>query len=177
MKASEQAMSLEGMRSIENKGRLVNPQLSGAPASGQSKALRNHNSTQEERDWDPIKNALKASVKKLSTFTNDRIKHFYHKQYDQVMITLRQAFLKEENNSMLLSARSKNTIYSFLSQIEKDIRVELEEDNPEHNLKVCRVNSVLNHTEPKILQRFCESLGFNRSQANTMYTIEMVSEV
>ena len=54
-------MSQVELLAMELKGRGANPQSSGAPASGQSntkQALRTSKNQFEEKNWDPIKEAL-----------------------------------------------------------------------------------------------------------------------
>ena len=42
-------------------------------------------------------------------------------------------------------------------------------------LKIVRVNSILNNSEAKIMLKFCDALGMKQVQKN--YTIEMIDEV
>ena len=63
--------------------------------------------------------------------------------------------MKNENNSMLLLARSKQTLHSFISYATEEIKGQI--DGGE-NLKVIRVNSILSNSETKILLRLCEAL-------------------
>ena len=42
-------------------------------------------------------------------------------------------------------------------------------------LKVVRVNSILNNSEGKILQKFCEALNFTNVEKN--YSIEMIESI
>lgn len=62
---------------------------------------------------------------------------------------------------MLLLARSKQTLHSFISSITDDIKSELSKhEAPKriNELKVIRVNSILSNSETKILLRLCEAL-------------------
>ena len=47
--------------------------------------------------------------------------------------------------------------------------------NKDKAFKVVRVNSILNNSEGKIFQKFCEALNFKSVQKN--YTVEMMDEV
>lgn len=64
------------------------------------------------------------------------------------MDTLRRAFFGSENNMLMLLARSKQTLHALMSQVENDIRKEIED--PDTNLRVIKVNSTLNNSENKI---------------------------
>jgi hypothetical protein len=85
-----------------------------------------------------------------------------------------RAYDKEENNSLLLLSRNKQTIHGFLNQVEK--RVVEDTRDQTKKLKVVRVNSILNNTEAKIMQKFCEALNFKQG-ANAQYSIEMIEHV
>lgn len=76
---------------------------------------------------------------------------------------------------MLLS-RSKQIIHSFLNQMERSIEHETQKEvGSQKRLKVVRVNSILNNSEGKILQKFCEALNFTQVEKN--YSVEMIQEV
>lgn len=62
----------------------------------------------------------------LTNLTKTNSSDFYKDQCQQVMSLLKQAYLKGENNSMLLLARSKQTMHSFINAISDDIRAELD---------------------------------------------------
>ena len=64
------------------------------------------------------------------------------------MDTLRRAFLGNEKNSLMVLARSKQTLHALMCQVENDIRKEI--DDPDTNLRVIKVNSTLNNSENKI---------------------------
>jgi hypothetical protein len=79
-----------------------------------------------------------------------------------VLQVLKQAYLKGENNSMLLLARSKQTLHSFISAATEEITRVLqgsgEDSGGVRELKVIRVNSILLNSETKILLKLAESL-------------------
>jgi len=97
------------------------------------------------------------------------------------MGTLRRAFLFNENNSLLLLSRSKQTLHALTTQVAKDISVELSKEGSidenqvvlKQQLKVIRVNSTLNNSEPKILLKLCETLGL-KHESKSFYTVEMI---
>ena len=78
-------------------------------------------------DWVPICKAFRHAVNELADFMSYRIQFFYPNAYLDVMTTLTKAYKTQEVNSMLLCARSKHTLYSFSTQIEKDIKLEMEQ--------------------------------------------------
>jgi hypothetical protein len=49
--------------------------------------------------------------------TKTHVKAFFPDQYDMMMQTLSRAFLQHENNSLLLLARSKQTLNALTSQV------------------------------------------------------------
>ncbi|TNV79899.1 hypothetical protein FGO68_gene7637 [Halteria grandinella] len=98
----------------------------------------------------------------LTNLTKTNSSDFYKDQCQQVMSLLKQAYLKGENNSMLLLARSKQTMHSFINAISDDIRAELDQSKVE--LKVIRVNSILLNSETKILLKLGESLRLKQHQ-------------
>ena len=74
------------------------------------------------------------------------------------MQCLDRAFKHNENNSLLLLARSKQIIHSLVTQVERELVKQHIETG--QTLKVVRVNTtLLNANESKILMRFCETLG------------------
>ena len=76
---------------------------------------------------------------------------------------LKRAFLQGENNSMLLLARSKQTLHSFISAATDEIKEILIESGG-CELKVIRVNSILSNSETKILLRLGEALKLKQPQ-------------
>lgn len=72
---------------------------------------------------------------------------------------IRQAYENDECNSLLLLSRSRHVIHSFLTLMEEEVNRELIEDGTGRELKFCRVNSILNNSEPKIFVKFTEALG------------------
>lgn len=109
----------------------------------------------------------------LNDLVKNNIEFLYEEQFEQVLTILMRAYHKQENNSLLLLSRSKQTIHGFLNQIEK--RIALDTADQLKKLKVVRVNSILNNSEAKIMQKFCEALNFK--SGNTQYTIEMIEHV
>ncbi len=74
------------------------------------------------------------------------------------MSCLDRAFLMNENTSLLILARSKQTIHSLITRVVADCAAKLQ--NHEIALKVVRVNTtLLDANENKILQKFAEVLG------------------
>lgn len=67
-------------------------------------------------------------------------------------------------------------MHAFLNKVEIKIKEQATalEKRSKH-LKVVRVNSILNNSEPKILQKFCEALNLKSVDKN--YTIEMIEMV
>lgn len=79
------------------------------------------------------------------------------------MQCLDRAFEYNENNSLLVLARSKQIIHSLISRVIQDCQRKLESND--QVLKVVRVNTtLLDANESKILMRFCEVIGL-QSQA------------
>lgn len=100
----------------------------------------------------------------------------YSDQFDAVMQVIRQAYENDECNSLLLLSRSRHVIHSFLTLMEEEVVRELIEDGTGRELKFCRVNSILNNSEPKIFVKFTEALGI-KDQANKHQTVEMIETV
>ena len=77
--------------------------------------------------------------------------------------------MHHENNSMLLLARSKQTLHSFISAVTEEVRAMFDRaEDPliaETQLKVIRVNSILSNSETKILMRLSESLKLRSANA------------
>jgi len=77
--------------------------------------------------------------------------------------------MHHENNSMLLLARSKQTLHSFISAVTEEVRAMFDRaEDPlitETQLKVIRVNSILSNSETKILMRLSESLKLRSGNA------------
>lgn len=89
---------------------------------------------------------------------------------------IRQAYENDECNSLLLLSRSRHVIHSFLTLMEEEVNRELIEDGTGRELKFCRVNSILNNSEPKIFVKFTEALGI-KDQANKHQTVELIETV
>jgi hypothetical protein len=80
------------------------------------------------------------------------------------MEVLNRAFFNQENNSMLLLARSKQTMHAFISAVSDQVRAEFEKSKDINmELKVIRVNSILSNSETKILQRLSDSLKIRQN--------------
>jgi hypothetical protein len=97
--------------------------------------------------------------------------------------------MHHENNSMLLLARSKQTLHSFISAVTEEVRAMFDRaEDPliiETQLKVIRVNSILSNSETKILMRLSESLKLRsgnteglqqRAQFQSVEMIETIKE-
>lgn len=126
-------------------------------------------------DWKPYLLQCQNLIQNLANLTKTRVSQFYPEQYKQVMQCLERAFKHNENNSLLLLARSKQIIHSLVTQVERDLVAE--HCSTGQTLKVVRVNTtLLNANESKILMRFCETLGM-QSQMKTFYTVEMITEI
>ena len=82
-----------------------------------------HEPAKDLRDYSDL---IKQLVVELSNITKTESKTFYKKQDEEVMQLLKRAFLKGENNSMLLLARSKQTMHSFISSATEEIKTVLE---------------------------------------------------
>jgi origin recognition complex subunit 4 len=97
------------------------------------------------------------------------------------MEMLKRAFLKHENNSMLLLARSKQTMHAFISAVEEQVKAMFDKEIETIELKVIRVNSILSNSETKILQRLSEALKITRvSQSepkSSFHSVEMVDSI
>ena len=78
----------------------------------------------EENDpaiWDNHITAIQKTIQELSNLTKKNIQDFFPAQYNEVMDMLKRAYTQNENNSLLLLARSKQTLHALTSQVEKDI--------------------------------------------------------
>jgi len=56
------------------------------------------------------------------------VKEFFPDQYKMIMTTLTRAFINNENNSLLLLARSKQTIHALTQKVQHDIQAILREE-------------------------------------------------
>lgn len=69
-------------------------------------------------------------IKRLNNLCKARVKDFYSEQYEEVMDVLHNAYQKRENQSLILLARSKLTMHSFISKVEEDIKASLRDAEP-----------------------------------------------
>jgi len=91
------------------------------------------------------------------------------------MQCLDRAFSHNENNSLLILARSKQIIHSLISRVIQD--EEHKRHQLDQTLKVVRVNTtLLDANESKILMKFCEVIGL-QAQAKQFYTVEMITQI
>jgi len=68
-------------------------------------------------------------------------------------------------------------MHNLISQVITDCSGQLAKDDPDHELKVVKVNAtLLEANESKILMQFCETLGL-KEQSKQFYTVEMISEI
>jgi hypothetical protein len=111
--------------------------------------------------WD-YSQLIQELIVALTNLTKTQSQGFYREQGLSVLQVLKQAYLKGENNSMLLLARSKQTLHSFISAATEEITRVLqgsgEDSGGVRELKVIRVNSILLNSETKILLKLAESL-------------------
>jgi hypothetical protein len=88
---------------------------------------------------------------------------------------------------MLLLARSKQTLHSFISAMTEEVKgmFDKAEDTAiaETQLKVIRVNSILSNSETKILMRLSESLKLKQSGSENLQqraqfqSVEMIETI
>jgi len=88
---------------------------------------------------------------------------------------------------MLLLARSKQTLHSFISAVTEEVRAMFDRaEDPliaETQLKVIRVNSILSNSETKILMRLSESLKLRSANAEGLQqraqfqSVEMIETI
>ena len=90
------------------------------------------------------------------------------------MDTFKRAVYNSESASLLLHARSKQTLNALTLQVESDIRRQMGFEN---ELKVIRVNSTLNNSENKIQAKFIEALGLQKVEKGQMTSIELNEKV
>jgi hypothetical protein len=89
------------------------------------------------------------------------------------MIVLKRAFVHNENNSLLLLSRTKQTLHSFISSVCEEIQSDIVKLDKNSELRVVRVNSILSNSETKILTKLCESLKLKHA-AKAFHSLEMV---
>lgn len=81
------------------------------------KIPRDPNNIHNPVKWEFYIQAIKILIKDLQNMTKTHVKTFFPDQYDMMMQTLTRAFLHHENNSLLLLARSKQTLNALTSQV------------------------------------------------------------
>ena len=81
------------------------------------KIPRDHNKIHNPVKWEFYIQAIKILIKDLQNMTKTHVKAFFPDQYDMMMQTLSRAFLQHENNSLLLLARTKQTLNALTSQV------------------------------------------------------------
>ena len=99
--------------------------------------------------FDSYISAIQKIVHALGSMTKKNIQSFFPEQYNEVMDMLKRAYMQDENNSLLLLARSKQTLYTLTSQVEQDIQAYMQEKNKDFNLRAIRVNATMSNSEPK----------------------------
>ena len=93
-----------------------------------------------------------------------------------MMKTLKRAFLKHDNNSLLLLARSKQTIHALTTKVQSDIQEILRKEHQDQEFRVVTINCTLNNSEAKMVSKFCQILGL-AGQQGEFYTVEMINRV
>lgn len=89
--------------------------------------------------------------------------------------SLEKAFFHKQNDSLMLLARSKQTIHALTSKVQENIRAQIAL-HPEMTFKVVMVNCTLNNSEAKMISKFCETLGI-KCQKDQFFTVEMINSV
>ena len=94
------------------------------------------------------------------------------------MQTLTRAFVHNENNSLLLLARSKVTNYAITQKVQEDIAEKLRLEHGDQEFRVVTINCTMNNSEAKMVQKFCQILGLTDTQDKfSLYTVEMINKV
>lgn len=115
-------------------------------------------------------------IRSLTDLIKDNIQKLYPKQFKEVKDLLLDAYQRRENNSLILLSRSRYTVHSFLNKMTAEIQNHpLPKQSKGMALKVVRVNSILNNTESKILQKLHDALDLKGLNGN--YTIEIFEQV
>jgi len=107
------------MRILAPEPKALAPRAELKPGQAYRTQNKQHDPARDLRDYSDLTQRL---IIELSNLTKVECKAFYKKQDDEVMQLLRRAFLKGENNSMLLLARSKQTMHSFISAATEEIK-------------------------------------------------------
>ena len=94
-------------------------------------------------------------------------------QFTQVVNVIERALDNDESNNMLLLSRSRQILNSFIAQVESQFKGK---QFGQKELKIARVNSILNNSESKIFTKFAESLGMKMSMNNNQ-TVELIEQV
>jgi hypothetical protein len=122
-------------------------------------------------------------IKHLNNICKMRVSALFPEQHQEVMEILQGAYKNKENQSLILLSRSKQTLHSFISQIQNDIRDELNQKktskkNDTNELLTIRLNSILTKTEPALISKFAELLGIHNSkqELNSNSMVEIIKE-
>ena len=107
---------------------------------------------------------LQQVIQSLTDLIKQNVHKLYPEQFLEVKDLINQSFEKKENNSLVLLSRSKQTVHAFLNKLGQEVSAK--------NLKIVRVNSILNNSEGKILQKFCDALKLKSNNKN--YSMEMI---
>ena len=86
---------------------------------------------------------------------------------------IERAIENNESNNMLLLSRSRQILNSFIGQVELTFS---EKQIQGKELKIARVNSILNNSESKIFTKFAECLGLKQALNNNQ-TVELIEQV
>lgn len=128
--------------------------------------------------WEVYIDAIKSVNRELQELTKTQVREFFPEEYESLMKTLRRAFLKGENNSLLLLARSKATMCALTSKVQQDIATILKQEDPLQDFRVVQINCTMNNSEAKMVQKFCQTLGLQEThEKNSMFTVDMINQV
>mmetsp|Transcript_39869 Transcript_39869/g.38424 ORF Transcript_39869/g.38424 Transcript_39869/m.38424 type:complete len:130 (+) Transcript_39869:201-590(+) len=100
----------------------------------------------------------------------------YHENYSFVKNAVLRAMQHQESNSVLMLARTKQVLHSFVTFVSTKLQLILAQENYSSEFKVIRVNSILSNSESKILMKLSESLNL-KSYKNTFNTQDMVETI
>ena len=100
----------------------------------------------------------------------------YPEEYEATMQLLENAFFKSASDSVLLLARNKQTLHSFISKICIEVQKKLELKQAGSKLKIIRINTIQTKSEAGMLGKLCDSLGMHQAK-RSFYSVEMIEEV